>query len=152
MASICGKAKSKEEAVALAEAMIRDRRIPSPDEARAQAEKRRRTEREKRAKRRSQIKRKAEREARDAAWRRYIEAERREHQSPPFYEVFAEAFDLSGPELWQSNRFAAFKPRLVVHLEAIIAELEWSKCGDDREARLALSKEILATLEGRADG
>jgi hypothetical protein len=42
-ASIRGQAASKEEAVALAEAMVRDGRMPTPDDARAEAKERRRT-------------------------------------------------------------------------------------------------------------
>jgi hypothetical protein len=41
-ASIHGKAASKEEAVALAEVMIRDGRMPDPETARSQAQERRR--------------------------------------------------------------------------------------------------------------
>ena len=145
-ASIRGKAKSKEEAVALAEAMIRDGRMPSSEEARAQAQERRRIEAEKRARRPSEQKRQAEREARDAAMKRRWELERRDEEAQPLWEFLAEAFDLSDPDLWRSNSFAAFKPRLILHLEAVIADLEWSKYAPDRDARLARAKEILAVL------
>src|ERR1700677_335043 len=109
-ASIRGRAPSKEEAVALAEAMIRDGRMPSPGEARADAEERRRVEREKRAKRPSEQKRKAEREAEREASRLRWETERAEEEALPLYETLDEAFDLADPDLWKSNSFAALKP------------------------------------------
>jgi hypothetical protein len=132
-ASIRGQAASKEEAVALAEAMIRDGRVPSPAEARAEAEarlpedeKRRRIAREKRAKQPAQIKRSAERQAaREAvheAWRLRSEVEFAEREAQPLYETLDEAFDLSDPDLWKSNSFAALKPRLILHVEAAIVE------------------------------
>ena len=61
--SIRGMAASKDEAVALAEAMIRDGRMPDPETARTEARELRRAAREKRDKRPSEQKRRAVREA-----------------------------------------------------------------------------------------
>jgi hypothetical protein len=61
----------------LAEAMIRDGRMPSPFEARADNEKRRRIAQEKRAARPSEPRRKAQREAEHAVFCRAWEAEPR---------------------------------------------------------------------------
>jgi hypothetical protein len=67
----------------------------------------------------------------------------------------AASFDLADPELWKSNSFASFKPRRIVHLEAVVADLEWSIArdtargrkpnGDERE-RLDRAQAILAAL------
>jgi hypothetical protein len=122
-ASIHGMTASKGEAVALAEAMIRDGRMPSPKEARAQAQERRRVEREKRAKP-SEIRRREARAAERAAWGRLWEAQSAEKKAQPLYELFDEAFDLADPEIWKSNSFAAFRPRLIIHVKAAIAALE----------------------------
>jgi hypothetical protein len=122
--SIHGQAASKEDAVSLAEAMIRDGRMPSPAEARAQANERRRIEREKRAKQPSEQKRQAQRHATDEAFQRSMEAESEEWGAQPFYEAFDDAFDLADPDLWKSNSFASLKPRLIVQVEAAITNLD----------------------------
>jgi hypothetical protein len=123
-ASIRGQAASKEEAAWLAEAMIRDGRMPSPQEARAQAKERRRIEREKRAKQPSEQKRQAHRNATDEAFQRHMEAESEEWSAQPFYEAFDDAFDLADPDLWKSNSFASLKPRLIVQVEAAITNFD----------------------------
>jgi hypothetical protein len=151
VASIRGQAASRDEAIALAEAMIRDGRMPSPERARAEADERRRVARDKRARQPAQQARQARREAEMEAFRRKMRADRREWEQPPIYEALNEAFDLADPELWKSNSFAALRPRLIVHLEAAIAELEWNKHAHDREARLERAKAILAVLTRRAD-
>jgi hypothetical protein len=123
-AHIRGTTASKTAAVALAKAMIRDGHLPSPQEARA-------ARRARREKRRDQPAQRRKREARalaeqtesmlySNAWR----AEEREKVAPPLYEVLADVFDFTDPELWKSNTFAALRPRLVVHLQAAVARLD----------------------------
>jgi hypothetical protein len=150
VASIRGQAASKDEAVALAEAMIRDGRMPSPLEASAKYEERRRIAREKRAARPSEQRRKAEREAERAAFWRAWEARRRDEEAQPFIEALDEAFNLTDPELWKSNSFASLKPRLIIHLEAEVARLESERFdrwrGNDPR-RLERARVILAVLK-----
>jgi hypothetical protein len=129
-ASIRGSAASKDEAVALAEAMVRDGRMPDPQTARAEAKERRRAERSKRDKRPSEQKRKVERER--EALSLMSETESDERNAQPLYETLDEAFDLGDPELWRSNSFAALKPRLIVHVEAAIARLAYRVAHEDR--------------------
>jgi hypothetical protein len=126
--------------------MIRDGRMPSPEKARAEAADRRRVEREKRAARPSEQKRRAEREAEIAASRRRWKARRREEEAQPLHELLADSFDLANPELSKSNTFASLKPRLIIHLEAVIAELEWNRHAHEREARFERAKAILDIL------
>lgn len=33
-------------------------------------------------------------------------------------------FDFADSELWKSNSFAALRPRLIIHVEAVVAKLE----------------------------
>jgi len=154
---IRGAAESKEAAVALAEAMIRDGRMPTPEDARrlrrdalpqaererreaelaereAQSE-RRRIAREKRARQPKQVALREERQQRaqveGEAWHARSQAEWRERQEPALYEALNEVFDLTDPELWKSNSFSALRPRLTIHLEAVAATLE-HKCLEAR--------------------
>jgi hypothetical protein len=132
--SIHGMAASRDEAVALAEAMIRDGRMPSPDAAkaaRAEYEERHNRElaerRKKREQQPAQIRKREEKaealrrlsDAHMAAWR----AEEEERQMPALYETLADAFNLRDPELWKSNSFASLRPRLVAHVHAVVAKL-----------------------------
>jgi hypothetical protein len=122
--SIKGMAASKDEAAALAINMVRDGRMPDPETARAEHRERLRVAREKRLQQPAEIRRR-ERDRRysDAlrdAWR----AESEEDEAPPLYETLAEAFDFSDPELWKSNSFTALRPRLALHVRAVIAKLE----------------------------
>jgi hypothetical protein len=64
-ASIRGQAVAKADAIALARAMIRDGRMPSPEEAKRQYDERRQRERKRRAKQPSEIRRREQREERD---------------------------------------------------------------------------------------
>ena len=66
--SIQGQAAAKEEAIALAEQMVRDGRMPSPEEAAQRRASERQREREKRAKQPSEIRRKQERAERNRLW------------------------------------------------------------------------------------
>ena len=136
VASIKGMAESKEAAVALAESMIRDGRMPDPKTARAEhrereklREERRRVARDKRRQQPAEI-RKREAEAErlrrlgDASMKEW-RARTEEDAAPPLYEVLADAFDFADPELWKSNSFAALRPRLVLHVRRVIARLEY---------------------------
>lgn len=151
---IRGAAATEDAAVALAEAMIRDGRMPSPQEAwrhrqesrwqalpeaereriraaeaaaKAEVERKRRA-REKRARQPAVQRREAEKKGREAAFLRAWDAERRtrsaEAAAAPLYEVLNDIFDFADPELWKSNSFAALRPRLVIHVEAVVARLE----------------------------
>jgi hypothetical protein len=134
---IAGKA-GKDEAVALAEAMIRDGRMPDPQTARAEASERRRIARGKRERQPAQIKRREERQAAEArqweAWREESKAQWAEEAEPPLYETLANSFDLADPELWKSNSFASLKPRLIVHVRAAIATLRSEVAYESRRA------------------
>jgi hypothetical protein len=157
-ASIRGSAASKEEAVALAEAMIRDGRMPDPETARTEATERRRAAREKRKRQPAQIRKREEREAAREASRLAWEIEAKERDAQPLYETLDEAFDLGDPELWQSNSFAALKPRLVLHVDAAIAELASTVADENRRhgrgdhwgngAKLDRAKAIYRKLTG----
>jgi hypothetical protein len=88
-----GHDKDKADAIALVEAMIRDGRMPSPQEAKRQREQRLQRDRERRAKAAVQIRRRQQREERDRL---------REASETPLYEAIADAFDFDDPELWKS--------------------------------------------------
>jgi hypothetical protein len=155
-ASIRGSADSKEAAIALAQAMIRDGRMPSPKQARAEHDERRRIAREKRARRPAEQKRQADRQARLDAFRQKMDAEWREQEEAPLYEALNEAFDLADPELWKSNSFASLKPRLVIYVTTAVADLEWQVAEARRprerafnEQRLERARAILEVLKQR---
>jgi hypothetical protein len=131
----------------LAKDMIADGRIPSPEQAWAERQKREAERRRKRAQQPAEQRRREKRAAELEAFTRKMQLDRREREAQPLYEALNEAFDLANPELWKSNSFAALKPRLVLHLEAAIAELECNKWAHDRKARLARAKAILDVLK-----
>jgi hypothetical protein len=110
-ASLRGQAASKEEAVSLAEATIRDGRMPSPAEAMAEAKERRRIAREKRNRQPAvesrKAKRKAAREAFNLAW----EAKESEGEAQPLYETLDEAFDLSNHAIYGSRTASPLSSR-----------------------------------------
>jgi hypothetical protein len=157
--SIHGKVAAKEEAVALAEQMVRDGTLPTPEEAsrlRCEAAQR---EREQRAKRPSEIRRKQERAERDRLSHAAFDAEWRDRRATPLYEIFAEAFDLADPDLWKSNSFAMVRPRLLIEVQAAVARFEsdthryrtttdYEPYLKEAESKLARAREILALLEG----
>jgi hypothetical protein len=123
MSHVHGRAAAKDEAVALAEAMIRDGRLPTPEAASAA----RRARREKRRNQPAQIRRRAERQRADhhrsdlmtRAWQANLQ-----ESAEPLYEMLAAVFDFADPELWKSNSFAALRPRLAAHVGAAVAKLE----------------------------
>jgi hypothetical protein len=51
-------------------------------------------------------------------------AEDEDGEAQPLYEALADAFDFADPELWRSNSFAALRPRLVLHVKAVVAKLD----------------------------
>lgn len=161
VASIRGQAASKAEAVALAEAMVRDGRMPSPAQARVEHQERQRAKLAKKraalaaemtardgrtptprevldevaARRRAEEqKRREEREAETERMRLASEIEWDERSAQPLYETLDEAFNLADPDLWKSNSFAALKPRLVLHVEAAIATLHHHVASVNRRA------------------
>jgi hypothetical protein len=150
--SIHGQAAAKDEAIALAERLVRDGTLPTPEEAKRL----RHEERERRAKRPSEMRRKQERAEGLRLFDAAYEAERADEKATPFYEIFAEAFDLADPDLWKSNSFAMVRPRLVIEVRAAIARLEHElhKRRIQRRApapklehELARAREILALLQ-----
>lgn len=126
--SIQGTAASKGAAVTLAEEMIRDGRMPAPEEAYEAHQERRRLEREKRARQPAvQRRRAATKQRQEERWRAYQaehQAERREESAPPLHELLHEVFNFADAELWKSNSFAALRPRLTIHLERVVAQIE----------------------------
>jgi hypothetical protein len=137
--SIRGDADSKEAALALAEAMIRDGRMPTPQEARAAYAERVA----------------ADRQMRLEALHQMMDAEARKNKAPAIYEMLSEAFDLTDPNLWKSNSFASMRPGLIVHVEADIAQLEYqivAYAHDLNQARrladLDRKRAILRALKG----
>ncbi|MFL5237178.1 MAG: hypothetical protein ACJ8EL_06165 [Rhizomicrobium sp.] len=147
---IHGKNKDKDGAVALAEAMIRDGRMPTPEEARKARRERLKRDRERRAKQPSEIKRQEARAERDRLWDASYEADRKEwaaEDHDPLHEVLADALNFADPELWKSNSFARLRDRLIIHLRAEIAKLEAGRYyGDNRDRRLNRAREILELL------
>lgn len=155
--SIRGQAAAKEAAIELAQAMILDGRMPSPEEALRQRKEHRKTERERRARQPAEIARRQKRDERDLLWDIEREAERRDERAPPLYEVIAQTLDFTEPELWRSNSFAALRARLIVSVRHAIAKLEkevvvygWR----EKNTRLARAREILRLLDpdGTLDG
>jgi hypothetical protein len=99
---IHGQDAAKEPAVALAMEMIRDGRMPTPEDAK----KVRRTRLDKKKNTPSAKRRQAEREEEMRICRARYDAQRADEEAQPFHELLAEAFDLADPELWRSNTFA----------------------------------------------
>jgi hypothetical protein len=151
---IHGQDAAKEAAVALAEAMIRDGRMPTPEEANKARKDRLARDRARRANTPSGNRRLAERAERERLWTAHMDAHRADEQAPPLHEVLAEAFDLSDPNLWRSNSFAMLRPRMIISVRRTIAELECElRCDDGRwrrKERFAKARELLALLETRS--
>ena len=157
-AHIRGQAAAKDAAIALAEAMIRDGRMPSPQDAHKQLQ-----DRLERQRNTPSAKRRREQQERlSRAWSAKCKAQREDEQQPPLYEPIADAFDLANPDLWKSNAFASLRPRLIVFVKAAIAKLEADEAyaasrpgrikherGEQAriQARLVRAREILAHLE-----
>jgi len=145
-AHIQGDAESMESAIAVAEAMIRDGHMPTPEEAKAA--RKARLERQRNTP--SAKRRRAERQERIRLFRASREAEEADDDAQPLYEMIADAFDLTDPELWRSNRFAMLRPRLIVSVRRAIATLEYESLhhpDETEQRRLARAREILTLLE-----
>jgi hypothetical protein len=154
---IRGQHAAKQGAVTLAEAMIRDGRMPTPSEALQQRKQRLKRQREQRRNRPSEIRRREQREQKMELSRLAWDAEDKDKEAPPLYEAIASVFDLSDPELWRSNAFASLRPRLILHLEAVVASLRYEEavcnwCEEDEEERqrLARALQILSVLKDGA--
>jgi hypothetical protein len=148
--SIHGQAPTKDEAIALARDMIRDGRLPSPEAARRC---RLATRLERSAQRNAQPAQQRKREKqeqrdqelsnlRTAKWRAHMQ----EEQAPVLWEAFHEVFDFTDRDLWKSNSFAVLRPRLILHLRAIIARLE-CELADHRERASKTPFSMRATAE-----
>jgi hypothetical protein len=152
-----GQAASKDAAVTLAREMIRDGRMPTPEEAKRRRKERLEGQRKANANQPSRQRRREERKAEDELMGTMFDAKRRDEREPPFYELFADAFDLEDPDLWKSNAFAMLRPRLIVSVEAAVARLEYEAFEAKRgagphhrstktEQQLAHAKKILRLL------
>jgi hypothetical protein len=144
----------KAAAVALAKEMIRDGRLPSPEEAGQQRKERLQRDRERRAKQPSEIRRREKREEDYRLDREKWEAEKRDENETPLWEVLADAINLDDPELWKSNSFALLRPRLIITLRAAIADLDYNRRhgfyrwkSSEQEKRLVRARRILECLE-----
>jgi hypothetical protein len=161
-AHIRGQAAAKDAAIALAETMIRDGRMPLPQDARKQRQERLERQRNTPSAKRRREQRREQQERLSRAWSAKHKAQREDEQQPPLYEAIADAFDLANPDLWKSNAFASLRPRLIVFVKAAIAKLEADEAyaasrpgrfKHQREeqariqARLVRAREILAHLE-----
>jgi hypothetical protein len=151
---IHGQEAAKEAAIALAEAMIRDGRMPTPEEAKKARAGRLAEQRIRRDNTPSAKRKKAGRDERDRLRAAHRDADHAEEEAPPLHEVIAEAFDLSDPELWRSNSFAMLRPRLIISVKRTIAELEyeqhsyrWLRNDEEHSRRMAKAKELVALLE-----
>jgi hypothetical protein len=159
---IRGQEASKEAALALAQEMIRDGRMPTPEAA----EQQRKDRLERRRNTPSAKRRREQRQQEDKQWSEAISAEYQardiDEDQLPLHEAIAEAFDLSDPELWRSNAFASLRPRLIIHVKRFIAKLASSIAYSNRRAsrrrwktgpkkeevdRLARAREILQLLD-----
>jgi hypothetical protein len=139
----------KDGAVALAKAMIRDGRLPSPEEAKKTRKERLKRDRERRAKQPSEIRRRAERHETERLFREYWETKNTDEGAEPLYEAVADMLDFNNPELWKSNSFARLRLRLITTVRAAIADCEYSlRRWRDPETveRLARAREILKLL------
>jgi hypothetical protein len=147
---IHGADKDKAGAVALAEAMIRDGRMPTPEDASKARMERLKRDRERREKQPSQIKRREARAEHVRLRDAYFDADHKERMAEhdePFYEIIADALDLTDPELWKSNSFARLRDRLIIRVRTAITELEaFTRRTDRRERRLRRAREILELL------
>jgi hypothetical protein len=151
---IHGEDKDKAGAIALAEAMVRDGRMPSPEDARSARKARLQRDRERRAKQPAEIRKRAERDETERLFREHCETENADGDAEPLYEAIADTLDFNDPELWKSNSFARLRLRLIVNVRAAIADFEYSLRRPWRDPetveRLARAREILALL--RPDG
>jgi hypothetical protein len=149
-AHIRGRSVAKDEAIDLAQAMIRDGRMPTPEEARSFRKEQLRQQRERRAKQPSEMRRRQQREEQDRLYQGEMEAESRDRGELPLYEVLADALDLGDPELWRSNSIARLRGRLIIAVKAAIAGLEYDlardSAGVNKYERLARAREILRQL------
>lgn len=155
VASIRGQTSSRAKAVTLAREMIRDGRLPTPEQAKAEHKARRTAQAERRARQPAVQARKQARAEEMAQWRARSDLEFDDRRAQPMWEALHEVFDFADPELWRSNSFAVLRPRLIVHLRAVVANLE-KECGYSRkfpnqlaeaEAKLAKARTVLAAME-----
>jgi hypothetical protein len=172
-ASVHAQTESKAEALARAEAMIRDGRLPNPEDAKRARDERVARDRERRSQQPSEIARKRLREEEDQWFRakyKALDEEEDADQDQPFYEVIADVFDLADPDLWKSNSFARLRDRLILSLNKDISNLEhenryllrrygkkrfeqierYDNKGPKKAARLARARELLALLHPEA--
>jgi hypothetical protein len=142
---IYGTLEDRDAAIALAQEMIRDGRIPCPEEAIRRGRRRdrglppdeelspeqqaeRKAKRERRANQPAQIRAREERAELDKLERMLnrtdYEIRTQAEQQPPWYEILASLFELADPDLWKSNVFASMRPALAIRLEREVFKLE----------------------------
>jgi hypothetical protein len=152
-----GQAASRDAAVTLARELIRDGRMPTPEEAKRRRKERLEEQRKANANRLSRTRRREESKKSHDLMSTMFRAQDRDKGEPPFYELFADAFDLEDPDLWKSNAFAMLRPRLIISVEAAVARLKYEAFEAKRgagphhrstktEQQLARAKKILRLL------
>jgi hypothetical protein len=145
------QASDKEGAIELAQEMIRDGRLPTPEEAEHAESERLRAARERRAKQPSEIRRKQEREARNALWREHCDLKyRQDRQLEPYWSLLADVFDLADPDLWKRNSFAPLREKLILSLKVEITDIEHRRrtMPAKIKERLERAKSLLALIDG----
>lgn len=157
VASIRSQTSSRSKAASLAREMIRDGRLPSPEQAKAEHKARRVAQAESRSRQPAVQARKEARAKERAEQRARWGLEADERRAQPLWEALHEVFDFADPELWKSNSFGVLRPRLVVHVRVVVAELEQEcrycrkaqapKLLADAEAKLAKARKVLAVME-----
>jgi hypothetical protein len=170
VASIRGQTSSRSKAVRLAREMLRDGRLPTPEQAKAEHQAHRAAQAERRARQPAVQARKRTRAEEMAQWTARWGLGADERRAQPLWEALHEVFDFADPELWRSNSFAVLRPRLVVHLRAVAAKLEddctnyrkapgyrreteWQRRSlADAEAKLAKVRKVLAAMEVADNG
>ena len=77
--------------------------------------------------------------------------EREAEDDDPLFEVMIGALDLTNPDLWKSNSFARVSSRLIIHLHAVIADLECAIArgwiDDDDRRRLDRAQQVLVLIK-----
>ena len=126
-------AKGRDQAIELAQAMIRDGRLPSPEDAKVAVDERLKRERERREKQPSRVAAREAKEQERAAFSELIDLDFEErYKAPRYWELLADVFDLADPDLWKRNSFAPLRDRLILSLKRDIADIEHSILSDCR--------------------
>ena len=110
---IHGAEASRDAAVALAKAMIRDGRMPDPETARRNRKERVERQREKRNNSRRKFgEQEAERDRLHGLMHKAWDLDDEDERATPIVDEMAAHFDFADPDLWKSNSFASFRRAL----------------------------------------